>query len=261
MKIERTNKSNEAVSVVTVDGEPAFTMGCQHTMLGLLGSGRNSIYRNAHYGDDYLIRDAPGGVIVGRWFVERYGWKRFWPPGATLSRVERLVRVLRDRAERAQRDLATLSAEVVADASLPRKHFVWGRTKEKDVEVLVCGLNRWGNEIEYAVAVDGKGGYAVGGKERGIARSAIGDRYARAADRAQAAWLQYGRFKQVFCDVVRERLLLDGKSVGVHRLAVDGRVYWFRIFRERDRYGGEQQKVESLDEYGTAQVTETVVEK
>ena len=255
-EIKHTNDGSD-VSVVTVNGEFAFTMGREHTMFGLFGP-ENPIYAHAHYGDDYLIRDAPGGEVVGRWFTRDYGWTRFWPPGATLPRVERLMRVLYERAERAQQRLVEVSARVVADTSLPRREFTWGHTGEKDVEIFVCGMNRYKNEIEYAVNARGNGDYSVGSSKHTAARSPIGDDFARAADRSMGIWRQYGRLNNILGDLVCVRLLADKKKLGVHRISVNGRWYWWRLFMKRERFG-KRPAVESLDEFGSAEITETVI--
>lgn len=256
MKIERATNSNNPTSTVTVDDQPLFTMGNHHSMLALLGNRSNDLVFGAHYGDDYLVRDAPGGTVVGRWFVERYGWRRFWPPGATLPRVERLVRALRARAERAQAALVAMTKRVVADASLPRRGYVLNRTEERS-EVVVCGRNRHGNDLKYAVGSEGDGGYSVGSNRDLVGRTPLGDEFARAADRSHGAWARYRTLCHVFRDAVTARLLADGRGLGVHRLVVGEHEYWFRLFKKVDRFTN-RYDIESLDEHGSAAVTETV---
>lgn len=257
MNIEHKIHSDEPVSAVTINGEPAFTMGQNHLMLGLIGSS-NPIYQGAHYGDDYFIRDRPQGNVIGRWFVEQYGWKRFWPPGATLPRVEHLMRTLCIKAERAQQALASLSARIAVDETLHRQHFTRGHTKEEDYEVLVCGMNRYGNVIEYMVNKDGKGGYATGSAKPVTERTPLGDEYARVVDRSWSGWCQYYRFQNVFRDCALRCLLAQGATLGVHRLVVNEHGYWLRIFEERLPFNGKKLSVESLDDHGNAKITETV---
>lgn len=235
MEIKRVSKNDESVSIVTVDGAPVCTMDTYHSMLTLFS---NKILLNAHYGDDYLVRDAPGGNVIDRWFVKKYGWERFWPPGATIKRVEYLMLKLRCRARRAQQRLAEISAEIVADVTLPRN---------ERSEVLICGLNRYKNEIEYAIDSDGRGGYTISSASNATVRSAFGDRYVRVVDYAQGAWSEHYRFRNIFLDLIQAKLFVgEVVKTGIYQIRLCDRQYWFRIF-----YGRRNIEIESLDDYGT----------
>ena len=118
------------------------------------------------WGADYFIRNDQG-EIVDRWFTDRYGWKRFWPPSATVPRVERLLRTLRQRAQRAAERQRAAAVAVIADKSLPRR-YVSGH--DQTVEILVCGRNRYGHDLEYSVSGDGRGGKSIYGNKFAGAR-------------------------------------------------------------------------------------------
>lgn len=252
MKIQHTI-GGEETSAVTVNDQPAFTMGRDHSMLALLGN--NSIQLGAHYGDDYYIRDSPNGNIIGRWFVERYGWKKFWPPGATLPRVERLMLTLYKRAVKAQDALDRVTKIVLADESLPRRKYKQNGTEQ--TEPVVCGLNRYNNEIEYAVHSKG---YWIGSREHITNRSALGDQFAKAADHASDTWTKYNKFTHIMNDAVKARLLQDKKKIGIHAIIVNGNKYQFRLFEKYDRlFGSMSVEIESLDNHGTTGITETIV--
>lgn len=243
---------------VSIDGKPAFKMDTGFSMLALLGNAVNPIYEGCNYAGDYYVHAADGSVIC-RWFIERYGWKAFWPPSATLPRVERVMRVLRARAMRRSMLERAVALEILSDETLPRRHFLYNG--EDRQEIVVVGLNRYGNEQQYGILDVNEIGveWFCGSVDKDSRRTPVGDRFVLAADHTQQAWRQYGRFTHILSDLVVVKLLTDKRSTGIHRFVINGRPYVFRFYRSRAKYD-QSVKVETLDDFGEGAMKETVIE-
>lgn len=245
MKIERTGEA------VSVEGKSAFKMDIERSVSAILGNGTNRLYEGARYCGDFLVRDEDDNV-VDKWFVQKYGWRGFWPPSATIPRVEGAMRKLELRAARRRACASGVIEEVLKiRTSLP----VWGKGYQGEDLPAVCGLSRRGDETQYGVSSDG---WWSGTTDRAVQRTALGDRFVRAVDLCHDAYGQLGRFREIFSDLILDRCRVDERKIGIHRFVVGDRTYWFRLYhvvRGRSRVFA----IESLDEFGTGETSETVI--
>lgn len=223
-------------SNITINGKHLCSLEAPESMLSLLGAEPEArVYRGAHYSKDYLVHDDAGNVI-DKWFVARYGWRRFWPPSATLSRVERTMRALRARAVRFSLAERPIAAEIIANSSHP---------VIPTLGTIIRGLNCHGTtEVEYGVLkIDSHVHWILGGSRQAI-RTSVGDHFVRAVEHTNQAWGHYSRLTRIFSDLVLTQF--ECEKVGIHRLTINENIYWFRLYESNF-----EQEVESLDNFGS----------
>lgn len=221
--IAKDNEGNVTVDSVSL---------CRLEGPSLINLLSNDIVPGATYKNDYCVY-APDGTKIGKWFVEQYGWKRFWPPSATPQRVERLMQIFHIKSARSWQAIQVLLSE-----------FCDGNKR-----VRLCGRNRYGNDLQFELIGDGS--YFICGDSNAVERTANGDRFAKANDLHWQYSSKYGTLCNVFDDLLLKRL----KQLGIHRVVVNNNNYWFRVFRVKHGV-----RIESLDDHGNQAFIETVID-
>ena len=232
-----TTLQRDETGAVTVDGKPFFKVPDNMSMLAVLGN--NRVVEGSVFGDDFLIR--LGDKVLGRWFSSRAGWKRIWPPGLSLKRVEATMHRALIRARR----YVSVECEVARDVLAHHAHAFEG-------DVTVCGLNRWGNEMHYSIVgveADYVHWIMHGSYIKSVPRTPEGDRFVRTVDRSNAAWGIRGSLERLFASILMDTLKEKYELSAGRTFLVKGaaeRQYWFRLIKTR--FDGWE--LESLDNFG-----------
>lgn len=243
MKIER--KKNK----VSINGKHICMVPSDTSMLTVLGNPANNYdEEDIRYDSDYLVR-GPDGKVLGRWFIHKYGWDKFWPPGATIGRVEQLMRKLYDRALRFGKREVEIAKKIKKSKHKYKREKTYMLGEKPEWRTYIRGKNCYGNETEYGIGRIGKYfcGWSCGYAPKGVKRTKLGDQMVRAIKHTLDAWSKYSQLTSVFKDLVWELIHEQKLKGSVVSVRVNGRNYLFEYNLERLKGRIE---CRSLDDFG-----------